>query len=104
MRLLHYEKIRQENECMIIKPTIDKIARVGENSSITDEKDNIHWFIANSETAFTFDVIMLNLQDKPYDIHNLDIYKKQNLSDGTFRVPVLDVDTALKKYGNESHH
>ena len=68
MRLLHYEKIRQEKETLIIKPTIDKIAKVSKNSSISDEKDNIHWFIANTETAFTFDVIMLNLKDKPYGI------------------------------------
>ena len=64
----------------------------------------MHWFIANSETAFTFDVLMLDLKEKEYDIHNLDIYKKQNLSDGTMRVPIMDVETALKKYGKETHH
>lgn len=104
MHLRHYEKIRQDEQHLIIKPTIDKIAKVGENSSISDEKDNVHWFIANSETAFTFDVLMLDLKEKEYDIHNLDIYKKQNLSDGTMRVPIMDVETALKKYGKETHH
>jgi hypothetical protein len=77
---------------------------MGESSSISDEKDNVHWFIADSATAFTFDVIMLDLHDKLYDIHNLDIYKKQDLSDGTMKVPILDVETALKKYGKQTHH
>ncbi len=104
MHLRHYEKVRQEENSLIIKPTIDKIAKIGENSSISDEKDNVHWFIANTNTAFTFDVIMLDLNNKPYDIHNLDIFKKQDLSDGTIRVPMLDVETALKKYGKLSHH
>jgi hypothetical protein len=104
MHLRHYEKISQEEKNLIIKPSIDKIAKVGENSSISDEKDNVHWFVANTESAFTFDVIMLNLKAKPYDIHNLDIHKRQELSNGTFRVPILDVETALKKYGKESHH
>lgn len=104
VHLRHYEKIRKEQDYLIIKPTIDKVAKIGDYSSISDEKDNIHWFIANTETAFTFDVIMLDLNDKKYDIHNLDIYKKQDLSDGTMRVPILDVEAALRKYGKETHH
>lgn len=104
MHLRHYEKIRQEENNLIIKPTVDKMINLGESSSISDEKDNVHWFIANSDSAFTFDVIMLDLNNKHYDIHNLDIYEKQDLSDGTLRVPILDVETALKKYGKETHH
>ncbi|MCH7974140.1 MAG: hypothetical protein IH949_09690 [Bacteroidetes bacterium] len=94
---------RKKNN-LIIKPTVDKMINLGESSSISDEKDNVHWFIANSESAFTFDVIMLDLNGKNYDIHNLDIYEKQDLSDGTLRVPILDVETALNKYGKVTHH
>jgi len=104
MHLRHYDKIRIEGEKMIIKPTIDKIIKTGESSSISDDKDNVHWFIANTDSAFTFDVIMLNLNEKEYDIHNIDIYEKENLSNGNMRVPILDVETALKKYGKHTHH
>ena len=104
MHLRQYEKILQEEKNLIIKPTLDKIAKIGDDSSISDEKDNVHWFVANTETAFTFDVIMLDLNNKSYDIHNLDIYEKQDLYDGTLRVPILDVEKALKKYGKETHH
>lgn len=104
MHLRNYEKIRQEGKHLVIQPTIDKIVKRGESSSISDEKDNVHWFIADSDTAFTFDVIMLDLNNKPYDIHNLDINAQQELSDGTLRVPVLDVQEALAKYGKETHH
>ncbi|MEO9870869.1 hypothetical protein [Ekhidna sp.] len=104
MHLRHYEKVRQDQDNLIIKPTIDRIAKIGDSSSISDEKDNVHWFIANTETSFTFDVIMLDLNNKSYDIHNLDIHEKQDLSDGTLRVPILDVEKALKKYGKETHH
>jgi len=104
MHLRHYDKIRQEKNNLIIRPTIDKVVGPGESSSMSDEKENVHWFIANTESAFTFDVIMLDLLGKHYDIHNLDIFEKQNLSDGTMRVPILDVETALSKYGKETHH
>jgi hypothetical protein len=104
LHLRHYEKIRQEEQHLIIQPSIDKMAKVGDSSSISDEKNNVHWFIANTDAAFTFDVIMLDLNAKPYDIYNLDMYKKQELSNGTLSVPIVDVETALKKYGHESHH
>jgi hypothetical protein len=104
MHLRHYEKISQEKQHLTIKPSIDKIIKTGESSSISDEKDNVHWFLANSETAYTFDVIMLDLKGKRYDIINIDIFEKQELSDGTIRVPILDVETALKKYGKRTHH
>ncbi len=104
MHLRQYEKLNQEKNNLIIKPTVDKTVSIGECSSISDEKDNVHWFIANSDTAYTFDVIMLDLAGEKYDIHNLDIYEKQDLNDGTMRVPILDVETALRKYGKETHH
>lgn len=104
MHLRNYDKIDRDGENLIIKPTVDKIIKSGESSSISDDRDNIHWFIANTDTAFTFDVIMVDLNNKNYDIHNLDIYNKQDLSDGTMRVPLLDVKTALEKYGKETHH
>jgi hypothetical protein len=103
MHLRHYEKIEQDGENLIIKPSIDRIVKVGESSSISDEKDNVHWFIANTETAFTFDVIMLDLNNQLYDIHNLDIYESEDLKDGTLKVPILDVHTALNKYGKQHH-
>jgi len=104
MHLRHYDKIRIEDDRMIIKPTIDKMIKTGESSSISDDRDNVHWFIANTDTAFTFDVIMLNLNEKEDDIHNIDIYEKENLRNGNLSVPILDVETALKKYGKETHH
>lgn len=80
-----YEKIEEEKEHLIIKPTIDKLSKVGDYSSISDEKDNVHWFIAETEKAFTFDVIMLDLNDKNYEIHNLDIAKAEEISGNLLR-------------------
>lgn len=101
--LKHYDKVKEETDHLIVKPTIDKLAKAGSCSSISDEKDNIHWFIANTDTAFTFDVIMLDLNDKHYDIHNIDIKEGEQVSGNMIRAPKLDVKTALKKYGKRHH-
>ena len=104
MHLRHYDKLEILDNQMIIQPTIDKSINVGEHSTISDDKDNVHWFVAKSDHAFTFDVIMLDLNGKVYDIHNLDIHEKVDLPDGKMRVPILGVEEALKKYGKETHH
>jgi hypothetical protein len=104
LHLRHYDKVSTESRHLIIAPTIDKMVCPGDYSSISNEKDNIHWFVANTKKAFTFDVIMLDLAGKPYDIHNLDMDASEELSDGTLRVPVVEVGEALMKYGKNSHH
>ena len=101
--LRHFEKIRSEKNHLIVRPTIDKAISKGNFSSISDEKDNVHWFIATSGPAFTFDVIMTDLNGKKYDIHNIDISDGEKLSDGAIRAKKLDVKTALKKYGKDHH-
>lgn len=102
--LKHYNKVKEEKNHLIIQPTIDKKISVGDASSISDDHNNIHWFIADSEVAFTFDVIMLDLNEKHYDIHNIDILNGEKLSNGSIRAEKLDVQAALKKYGKQSHH
>ncbi|MEZ5426172.1 MAG: hypothetical protein R2747_07910 [Pyrinomonadaceae bacterium] len=101
--LKHFEKVRFEDEHLIVKPTIDKLIGPGDFSSISDEKDNVHWFIADTEAAFTFDVIMLDLKGQKTDIHNLDIDAAERISDDLLRARILDVETALKKYGKQHH-
>lgn len=80
MHLWHYEKNKQEAKSLIIKPTVDKVIKAKESPSISEELDNIQWFVANTSTAFTFHVIVLDLMGKKYNIHNNDIYNKQVLT------------------------
>ncbi|MDW3646442.1 MAG: hypothetical protein R8P61_05255 [Bacteroidia bacterium] len=104
MQLRNYNNHGQEENHMIISPSSDQHIKRGDCSTISDERDNVHWFVANTDQAFTFDVIMLDLNGKQYDIYNLDMYEKEELGNGKMRVPILEVETALKKYGKESHH
>ena len=57
----HYDRLKDEKESMIIKPTIDRKFSPGEYSSVSDHKDNIHWFKAVTEPAFIFNIHVLNI-------------------------------------------
>lgn len=57
----HYDRVENHEDFLIIRPTIDKQFKVGEYSTISDHKDNIHWFEATSENAFIFNIHVLNI-------------------------------------------
>ena len=105
--LRHYDRVEDDGTHLVIRSTIDRAAGPGESSSISDDRNNVHWFVTTSDHAFTFDVILTGLdadRDKSYAIDNLDIDRAEPLPGGLLRVPKLGVDEALEKYGNETHH
>src|SRR5262249_51560168 len=52
----HYERVEDNADHYLIKPTIDRAFKPGECSTVSDHKDNVHWFIAESDTAFIFNI------------------------------------------------
>jgi hypothetical protein len=52
----HYERVEDNTDHYLIKPTIDRKFKPGECSTISDHKDNVHWFKAESETGFIFNI------------------------------------------------
>jgi hypothetical protein len=104
LRLRHYEKVEEDGTHMLIEPTVDTLARVGSHSSISDEKNNIHWLRATTETAFTYDVLIVDLAGRKYEVDNIDPHGAEKVAGGRLRVRKLDLETALQKYGHEAHH
>lgn len=62
MRGRLYDRLKDEKEHILIKPTVDRTFKAGETSSISDDKDNVHWFQALSETAFIFNIHVLEVR------------------------------------------
>jgi len=103
-RLRHYDKVEEDETHMLIEPTIDQVVGVGTHSSISDEKNNVHWLQAKTDTAFTFDVIVLDLQGKRWDVKNIDPDSAEPAGGGRLRVRKMAVEEALQKYGKDMHH
>lgn len=104
LHLRHYNKVQEEAQHMILEPTVDAVVEPGSYSSISDEHNNVHWLRALSPTAFTFDVIVLDLNGQTWEVDNIDPYAAEKLAGGLIRAPKLDVETALEKYGHDTHH
>jgi hypothetical protein len=52
----HYDRVETHADHYLIKPTIDRRFKAGEMSTISDHKDNVHWFKCDSDTGFIFNV------------------------------------------------
>ncbi len=98
----HYERLRDEPGWMVVRPTIDKVFRTGDFSSISDQRDNVHLFVTTSERAYTLDVIVDNLdRSKPYryEIDFVDPERAKAEGDGSLRLPRIKLEESLQRYG-----
>ena len=99
----HYDRISDEKEHMIIRPTIDDRFGPGQTSSVSDDKDNVHWFKAEDEPAFIFNIHVLGLPNKkgaPRRTGRLYIDPEgEKLGNGLIRAPFIDSKKAHQKYG-----
>jgi hypothetical protein len=62
LRGRHYDRVADEEKHMIIKPTVDRQFGPGECSTVSDYKDNVHWFQATTEPAFIFNLHVLDVK------------------------------------------
>ena len=56
LRGRHYDRIEDHKDHYIVRPTIDRTFTPGQCSTISDHKDNVHWFQAESDSAFIFNI------------------------------------------------
>jgi hypothetical protein len=97
----HYDRVADEKDHMIIKPTIDAKFGPGQTSSISDDKDNVHWFKAEDEPAFIFNIHVFGLNPKSGNRTSrvyLDPFGEK-LKDGLIRARLIDSKEAHKKFG-----
>jgi hypothetical protein len=52
----HYDRVEDHTDHYLIKPTLDRVFKPGEFSTVSDHKDNVHWFKAIGDTGFIFNI------------------------------------------------
>ncbi len=52
----HYDRVEDNKDHYLVKPTIDRVFKPGECSTISDNKDNVHWFKAETDPGFIFNI------------------------------------------------
>ncbi len=101
LRGRHYDRLADEPQHYIIRPTIDRSFAPGGCSTISDHKDNVHWFQALSPTAYILNIHVLDVspgQSQPTGRLYLDP-EGEKLSDGTIRARRIGYQEANRRFG-----
>lgn len=97
----HYERLATTDAHVTIRPTIDRGFMPGEVSTISDHRDNVHWFTAESDAAFIFNVHVggydPTIAGAPGRLF-LDP-DGERLADGSIRAPRLSREACVARYG-----
>jgi hypothetical protein len=97
----HYERVEDNADHYLIKPTIDRKFKPGECSTISDHKDNVHWFKAESETGFIFNIHVIGYNPENKKAGNR-VYvdpEGEKTKDGLIVAKKISSAECHKKYG-----
>jgi hypothetical protein len=95
----HYDRLEDDGEFMIIRPTLDRTFKPAECSTVSDHKDNIHWFTAQSKTGFIFNIHVQNIVEGKKSGRVYVDPQGEKLSDERIRARKIGGAEAYKLYG-----
>lgn len=97
----HYDRLADEKDHLIITPTIDRQFTVGECATVSDHKDNVHWFKSLDDVGFIFNIHVLHV-DPTKGKQTGRVYIDPNgekLAGNKIRARRIKEDEAVKLYG-----
>jgi len=97
----HWERLEGESRThMIIKSSIDETYKVGSSSTISDKKDNIHWYKALEDGCFIFNIHVMGINPKSRRIGRAYVDPNgEKQENGTIRAPRITHRQATELYG-----
>lgn len=101
-----FQRLRDEDGALILEPSIDRTFRAGEVLTMSDTRDNVHWLVATSERACTFDTPVSELSPgkryataaNRWGMIHVDPSARPG-GDGTLRAPVITFEEAIRRFG-----
>ncbi len=96
-----FERLADEGQFLTIKPTKDKLLETGAVTTMSEQKDNVHWFKAITEPVFMFNigVFRLNPQEAVNGRDCIDPLGGEKLKDGLIRARRIELKDAYRIYG-----
>jgi hypothetical protein len=97
----HYDRVETHADHYVIKPTIDQVFEPGGVSTVSDHKDNVHWFKADTDAAFIFNVHVIGYDPKIKESSGR-LYLDpdgEKLAGGLVKAPKMSSADCHKKYG-----
>ena len=96
-----FERVADEAQYLTIRPTNDGVQETGAVTTVSDQKNNIHWFKALTEPVFMFNIGVFSLNpSKDFSGRDyVDPLGGEKLKDGLIRARRIELKEAYKLYG-----
>jgi hypothetical protein len=97
----HYDRLETHKDHYVIRPTIDRSFGPGDLSTISDHKDNIHWFKAATDGAYIFNVHVIGYDPTIKETSGR-LYldpEGEKLSGGRVKAAKMTSEACHKKFG-----
>jgi hypothetical protein len=107
LRTRTFDRVEDLESAILLQPTRDELSRPGALVSMSDERDNAHWFEGVSEEpAVSFDIPVVDVTpDKVYR-HPAEAYNQIYLdptvaprADGRIEAPIIRFRESVRKFG-----
>ncbi len=96
----HFDKLESNKDHFLIKPTVDREFGPGELSTISDHKDNIHWFKGLSEAGYIFNIHVTDYAEGVGSSGRLYLDPDgEKVAGGLIKAPKMTSNECHKKYG-----
>jgi hypothetical protein len=102
MHVRHYDRVEEGSRHVVMKPTIDRVSSPGEATTISDDKDNIHWLKNTGDgRAYILDVVADRLNPGlgyGYQQFYVDPLNGERLGGDLIRTRKLEYEEAARLY------
>jgi hypothetical protein len=99
-RVRNFDRVGDAEGAMLLRPTRDYIAKVGQVSTMCTEEDNVHWFVPQGGRGTTFDVVISGLDEGAPDhvVQTVDPLRAARRPDGTLLTPIISFEESSRRY------
>ncbi len=104
-RVRTFDRVQDTAKGMVIKATRDETMGVGSVITMSDYKDNVHWFEALEENSVTFDIPVPDIEPAKQYRHPAAAYNQIFIdptvpvrADGKLEAPIIPFAEALRRF------
>ena len=103
IRTRKFDRLEDEQQAIVIKSTVDDVFGPGHTDAMSDDENNVHWFVGVSDLAVTFDVPVWDVSpEREYGYRgNGQIFidpTAPSRGDGRIAAPIMSFAAALRKF------
>ena len=105
VRTRTYDRVQDLETSILLKPTRDEIPRPGTLVTMSDARDNVHWFEGVSEQSISFDIPVVDVTPDKHYRHPAEAYSQIYLdptvaprANGTIEAPIIKFRESVRKF------